>query len=233
MAKIYGLFGAMTGKLADTVMSVRNGEQLARKYQPIVYNPSTAAQVAQRAKLKLMSQLSAIMGPYIAIPRQGSVSSRNLFTKRNFRYTTYAEDQADITLADIQLTVSAVSFSPVSAVRSGNNLTVSHVYDNTVNRVVYVIFKKREDGTLAFYGDHVVDEPGEGSTWEFQFYAPAEECVVYSYGIRDNNDAARAKFGDLQALTAESVAKLLVTRTLTESDVTLTETVATVVPAAA
>ena len=113
MAKIYGLFGSMTGKVADVVMSVRNGEQIARKYQPIVTNPNTPAQVEARAKLKLMSQLSAVMASVIAIPRKGNVSSRNGFVKKNYQSLTYASQQADIALANVQLTDSVVAMPSI------------------------------------------------------------------------------------------------------------------------
>lgn len=228
MAKIYGLFGAMTGKLADTVMSVRNGEQLARKYQPVVYNPSTPAQVAQRAKLKLMSQMSAVMAPYIAIPRVGSVSSRNLFTKLNFPATTYSDNTADITLANVKLTKSVVALPNISATRAGEELNLGlSTSEVDVNRVVYVAFVKT-NGELRAAGSVVATEKGTPSTpWIATLnIASRDECVVYAYGVRDNTEAARVRFGEMQAVTAETVAKLIVTRTLLESDVTLTDTVA-------
>lgn len=228
MAKIYGLFGTLTGKLADTVMSVRNGEQLARKYQPIVFNPSTPAQVAQRAKLKLMSQLSAVMAPYIAIPRVGSVSSRNLFTKLNFPATTYNDNTADITLANVKITKSVVALPAISATRDGEVLSLGLATSEVdVNRVVYVAFVKT-NGELRAAGSVVATEKGTPSSpWVATMnIASRDECVVYAYGVRDNTEAARVRFGEMQAITAETVAKLIVARTLLESDVTLTDTVA-------
>ena len=230
MAKIYGLFGSMTGKLADTVMSVRNGEQIARKYQPVVYNPSTNAQVAQRAKLKLLSQLSAVMSSGIAIPREGSVSSRNLFTKLNFRYVSYADNQASVDLNSIQLTKSVVGMPELQVVRGQNinaflNVPGTAGENVDFNRVVYLLFEKRADDSLSFVTSRVVNAAGASNNWEVtDFPAISDAVVVYAYTVRDNNDRARATFGNMQALTAEQVAKLVVTRTLTESDVTLSET---------
>lgn len=227
MAKIYGLFGSMTGKLADTVMAVRNGEQLARKYQPVVYNPSTPAQIAQRAKMKLMSQLSAVMAPVIAIRRQGPVSSRNLFTKANFRHTTFSNDTADVTLTDITLTNSIVGFSPVNATISNNNLTAALTSVlSDINRVVYAAFMKMPDNTLRYVGSTVVTAAGAQGDWPGTISNVSGNVVVYAYGVRDNTEAARVIFGNLQALSAETVAKVVTSRTLTESDITLTETTA-------
>lgn len=232
MAKIYGLFGTMTGKLADTVMSVRNGEQIARKYQPMVFNPSTPAQVATRAKMKLMSQLSAVMAPVIAMPRQGNISARNMFVKKNYWAASYKNNQADVELGSVILTSSVVAISPLVVTRGqSNTITVNTNGDAGLDRVVYVAFAKQDDQSLLLVDSKVVNEKGEDNTFPttMSFFG-AYAGVVYAYGMRDNNDAAKAKYGDMQALSAETIAKLVVTRTLTESDVTLTETVSRLVP---
>ena len=232
---MYGLFGSMTGKLADVVMAVRNGEQVARKYQPIVANPSTPAQVETRAKLKLMSQLSAVMAPVIAMRREGSKSSRNLFVQANYGALTYASNQADIVLANVKLTKSVVGLPSISAYRDTDNIVA--VLQNAeptlnVSRVVYAAFEKQNDGSLRLLGSAVSTEAGSGGGWGVSFPATTNEVVVYAYGVRDNTEAATAKFGNMQTVTAETVAKLIVTSTLTESDVTLTETRSSTVSAA-
>lgn len=215
----------MTGKLADTVMSVRNGEQLARKYQPVVFNPSTPAQVASRAKLKLLSQLSAVMAPVIAMRRLGSMSARNRFTKVNYPATSFANDEADITLADIKLTQSVVSMADITATRGEGNVVVQLSSSSVdLSRVVYAFFIKQADNTLRYVGSEVVTEPGETYIWPATKRITNAPHVVYGYGVRDNTEAARTRFGDMEAPTAETVAKLIVSSVLTESDVTLTET---------
>lgn len=216
----------MTGKLADTVMSVRNGEQIARKYQPMVFNPSTPSQVAQRAKLKLMSQLSAVLGPHIAIPRDGNVSGRNIFTKVNMPLVTYANNQADVTLTDVQITKSIVSLPAVAASRNQTNVYCGLADESAdVNHVVYVILAK-SGNELRFAGSAIANSAtGGDSPWFAQINTHTlDEVVILAYGIRDNNENARTKYGDITAVTAETIAKLIVSRTLTESDITLTET---------
>lgn len=226
MAKIYGLFGSMTGKLADTVMSVRNGEQLARKYQPIVSNPSTPAQVAVRAKLKLLSQLSAAYAPIIAIKRRGSVSARNLFTKRNFEFANYANQQADITLADVQLTDSAVPLAGFTINRSGADmaLALSDDMGNSLDRVVYVVLKKTSGQELLIANSKVVDFAEAGGNFPTHMPKVTGAIVVMAYGIRLNTEAARIAFGNMTAPTAQEVARLLVTMTNADTALTFTET---------
>ena len=219
----------MTGKLADTVMSVRNGEQIARKYQPVVFNPATAAQITQRAKLKLLSQLSAVLAPYIAIKREGAVSSRNMFTKENYPLTSYAENQADITLTAIQLTKSAVAIPSVVATRAAgtpSNIAVSLAWtDADISRVVYVALLKDSNNKLRVADSTVVQTPGDSGNFEGTLRTGfTAETVVLAYGVRDNNENARVTFGNLTAVTAETVAKVITSRALTENDITLTET---------
>ena len=226
MAKIYGLFGSMKGKVADVVMAVRNGEQIVRKYQPIVSNPKSAAQVATRAKLKLLSQLSANYAPIIAIKRQGSVSARNLFTKRNFEFAGYADNQADITLADVQLTNSAVALAGFSVDRSGANMSLELSEDmgNSLDRVVYVVVRKSGNQELVIANSKVVEFAEGAGTFPTTMPKVTGEIVVMAYGIRLNNAAARIAFSNLTAPTAQEVARILVTMTNAETALTLTET---------
>lgn len=216
----------MNGKLADVVMVVRNGEQIVRKYQPIVANPKSAAQVASRARLKLLSQLSASYAPIIAIKRKGSVTARNLFLKRNYEYSGYADGQAEITLADVQLTNSAVALGGFMVDRTGADMSLELTEDmgNSLDRVVYVVVKKR-DGQELIIADSKVVEFAEGAgTFPTTMPKVTGEIVVMAYGIRLNTEAARISFGNLTAPTAQEVARLLVTFTNADTALTLTET---------
>lgn len=225
MAKIYGLFGSMQGKVADVVMAVRNGEQIVRKYQPIVSDPKSAAQVASRAKLKLLSQLSAVMAPVIAIPRQGTVSSRNLFTKTNYPLATYADNNADIAIAGVQLTKSVVGLPAISATREGSDIQVELFRSDTdISRMVYTVFVKDNDNRLRLINSTIINAAGATNTYPATIGVQTSlPVIVLAYGVRDNTDAARDYFSDL-TVTAENVARVVTTRQLTETDVTLTET---------
>lgn len=228
---MYGLTGVLTGKLAGTVLAVRNGEQIARKYQPIVANPSTPAQVESRAKLKLLSQLSAVLGNIIAIPRVGAVSSRNMFTKVNYPLLTYTNDQADVNLNNIQITNSVVGMASVNAVRGADGIQVNLGSSPDVDRVVYVLLTKTPESKLRYISSRVVTSAGTGNPWAATFEAPGTECVILAYGVRFNDEGTRAKFGNLSAVSAEAFAKILVTSELGGSNVTMTETRGTTVAA--
>lgn len=224
----------MTGKLADTVMSVRNGEQIARKYQPVVYNPNTPAQIETRAKMKLMSQVSAVLSPFIAMRREGSVSARNFFVKENYGTATYSDSHADISLTQIKLTKSVVGLTPITATRSESELSVALAYATTnLNRVVYLAVFRQYDGTLRIAGSTVVEASSNNINFSgtINILTSAQiGLVVYAYGVRDNTESARVTFSNM-TVTAENIANVIATRQLTESDVTLTETVSTMVAA--
>lgn len=61
MAKVVGLVGAASGKIGNLVYVVTNGIQTARVYQPVVSNPKTALQNAQRAKGNLAGRMSSFV----------------------------------------------------------------------------------------------------------------------------------------------------------------------------
>ncbi len=59
MAKVLGLTNTtVRGKIGNTVFFTRKAETLARMYQPVVTNPNTALQQAQRSKMKISVELN-------------------------------------------------------------------------------------------------------------------------------------------------------------------------------
>lgn len=58
MAKMYGITGALRGKIGSAVFSVKNGTQVVRQYQPVVSNPKSDKQIDQRRKAILVGKIS-------------------------------------------------------------------------------------------------------------------------------------------------------------------------------
>lgn len=220
-----------SGRVAGSVFAVRYGEVIERAYNPYVANPSTPAQIAQRAKMKLMSQLSAIVAPVLAIPRQGAVSSRNIFVKTNMPAASYQDDKATVNLAGIQLTHSVVGFPSLTATQSGAvmNVTIAGSVEG-FNRVVVAEFMRLADGTLEYVASQSMDVTGTASPVVASFpTAPlvpsgTNNLVYLAYGVRLNSEAARTKFADLTVETAEMIANIIVSSSLLESDITLSKT---------
>lgn len=201
-----------SGKLGNIVCSTVAGETIARDYNPEVANPNTETQVAQRAKFKLMSQLSSVMAPVIAIPRIKSQSSRNLFVKKNMPTVIFDDVEASINLNKVQLTDSSLGLDTIGCDRSSGTKCVCGIYGNQplgIKGAVYCIFTKDDAGNLSLHDSAVVTENDQSGRWIAELNYTAAEIVVYGYALIGSEDAATAAFGNMQAITAEQVAKLI------------------------
>lgn len=220
--------GKQTGKLGQSVLSTRYGEQIQRAYVGTIANPKTEAQVATRSRFKLASQLSAVMADVIAIPRVGSKTGRNQFVSATMDITSEAAGVAQINLNAVQLTKSQRGLIGFTATRDTANDKISVALKGAngseLSRVVYVVFEKQNDGSLVQLASQVVSSPGANNTFPADLKGSTKSVVVYAYGMTDKDGAASVKFGNLNAPTAEQVAKLLTTSSDTLAGVSLTKT---------
>lgn len=227
MAKVYGMGGIATGKKGNEVYAIRAGENIVRQYQPRVSNPNTSAQVASRAKLKLMSQLAAAVAPVIAIKGKGLQTARNLFIKRNYDLAKFEVDAASIKLNDIQLTISNIAFPDFIVSREDGqhcNIQLSEDAAEDFDKVCYIIYIKQPDQTLRLLDSKVISEAGEDGAFHAVMKYTASAIVIYAYGIRLNSERVKARFGEMVAPSAIDIAQLLVKSSEVMGDVTLSET---------
>ena len=224
--KLYGLSGLATGKKGADVFSIRNGVQIVRQWNPEPYNPKTPAQVQSRAKMKLLSQVGAAVKPIIAIQREGLKTPRNLFISKNYDIVSYANNEAQIALQDMQLTNSSIALASFTAERSANKINVELTQDmsGSLDRVVYLVLSCPSNQELIPQGSIVVSAAGADGTFAGELDDVEGDIVVYAYGIRDNNAASRVKFSDLGVDPGLTVAKIIASRTLSSTDYSLTET---------
>lgn len=225
--KLTGLTGTGSGKLGSSVFSVHAGEQVVRQYQPVVTNPSTQVQVNNRARLKLISQLSAVMGDVIAIPRKGNVTSRNLFVSDNYHVTEALNGVATVDLSAISLTRGGINIPYVNAVRVDNtsiDVELADKANQIVSRVVYVMFYRNRSGELQLADSAVVETAGDDGKFAYSFGYVAQDVVVYAYGIFDKNNKAAAKFGDYAVETGTQVASLISDRKVSDKDYLISKT---------
>lgn len=220
--------GKQSGKLGQSVLSTRYGEQIQRAYVKEIANPKTEAQVATRSRFKLASQLSAVMADVIAIPRVGSKTGRNQFVSATMDITSEAAGVAQVNLNAVQLTKSQRGLIGFAATRDTANDKISVALKGAngseISRVVYVAFEKQNDGSLVQLASQVVSTPGANNTFPADLKGSEKSVVIYAYGMTDKDGAASVKFGNLNAPTAEQVAKLLTTSSDTLSSVSLTKT---------
>lgn len=227
--KLYGLGGIGTGKLGNQVFAVKSGQQIVRQYQPIVTNPNTPAQVETRSKMKLMSQVAAVVAPAIAIAPVANKTKRNLFISRNYGEVSYNDDTAAIALNKMQLTKGTLAFVGITAEATAQNkISISLSEDPTsdIDKVAYSIVRQDNNGGLSFVESRVVDRDKEG---KFPYTSQStvfngNRYTILAYGIRINSERAALKLGQLSAPTAENVAQIVASRALNDSDLTLTQT---------
>lgn len=228
MGKLTNLNGKATGKIGAIVYSVSGGQQIAREYQPIVANPNTQPQVENRSKLKLLSQLSANYKGSIAIRRVGMISGRNQFISTNYPQAVINGNAVDINLNRVQLTKSNVPMIGFSADRTSGTKIIVVLNESgsaQFDKVVYSAFRKTANGNLMAAGSVVVETAGEAGTFAGELPYTADAVVLYAYGMKIDSGKANAAFSNLNAPTAEQVAKLYTTSSEVAAGTTLSQTV--------
>lgn len=225
MAKINPLLGKGTGKVGAFLLQVNSGVQILKEKPVKVANPNTDAQVEQRAKLKLMSQLAADLAQSIAFQKKGLVSARNQFISANIGKCTYNEGKAQIALEDIELTGGS-GYLPMPAVGENNALALSAAAPSGVNAVVYAAYKRDELNQLTLIEQKIVSEAGENNTFPTTMVMPDESYVIYAYGIKNNGKVSQIDYEDYTASISEGHAVLEAIRAIVIKGGSLTGTCA-------
>lgn len=250
MAKQTSLFGKISGKLGAVVFSTSGGETISREYNPNVANPSTQAQVNQRARMKLMSQLSASLAPVIAYTKDGLVSRRNKFVKSNFAYAYAQNGVAQISYENIQLTEGSIGLPQiVAAVNTDIDTPTGYVGlasapAQNLSRVVYCVFEKTQENRLSLITSVISSGNPQNfaSNVYFGAYIPemaigedqtggifTKEYVIYAYGMCDTSERATAQYGNLNVQSASDLATLVANRSISFQDYQFTQTRGTTV----
>lgn len=210
--KLNGFVGKGSGKLGASVFAISGGEQIVRQYNPQVANPNTDAQVAQRAKLKLMSQLAAALAPALGFAKQGLLSARNQFVSKNIGLAQYSNNEASVLLASLQLTPSNVEFPEIQAGTNSGSMVISltGAAATDVKRVAYFVFEKTDGDKLSYVASQIVTEAGQGRVFPWTFNTDGGSFVIYAYGIKDNSVDATIRYENYEAVAGDADATLLV-----------------------
>lgn len=236
MGKVTSLYGKTMGKIGSIVFSTSGGQTIAREYNPHVANPNTIAQVNQRARMKLMSQLSACLSTSIVMQKEGLVSRRNKFTKRNMPACYVSNGNAQITYENVQLTEGSLGLPQITAefqvdAETGTeNLNIALASNAAINvaRVVYNIYQKTDEGKLQLlYSAISAAASSSGSVFSISIPATPfknKEIVIYAYGMVDTSERATANFGNLNVQNGSDLATLVASRALSYEDYQFTQT---------
>lgn len=249
MGKVTSLYGKTMGKIGSIVFSNSGGVTIAREYNPHVANPNTQAQVNQRARMKLMSQLSASLAPVIAMTKSGLTSKRNKFVAKNFGASYALNGTAQISYENVQLTEGSTGLPQVvinaNFVPYGS--AIAYLGSNpsaNISRVVYCIFAKSQENRLEYLFSRIISlrqaEEDDSVFFPCQLTElPTTEeggqtvfdgeYVIYAYGMSDTSERATARYGNLNVQTASDIATLVANRTISFEDYQFTQTRGTTV----
>lgn len=226
--KLNGLLGTGSGKLGSSVFAVAAGTQIVREYVAQVANPSTPAQVNQRAKMKLMTQVSAALANVIVIPKEGLVSSRNKFVSSNFPSVSATAGVATVNLPELQITAGSVAIPQISCERDGNghiSVELTSQAPIAVNRLVVAAFEVANGSTLSMLDSIVVEDAGENRTFPTLLANSDSDVVIYAYGVMDLDAAATAKYANYEVVSGQDMARLVADRTINLDEYRMTKTV--------
>lgn len=214
------------GKLGTEVFTQRAGVTIARQYVDKIANPSTDAQVEQRSRFKLISQLAAALSSSIVIPKEGLKSARNIFTSINMPFVYGSDEGAIVSYENLQLTKSNLPLPAIQLARADGNLTIK--LDATtpanVDRVVYNVYKKTDDDMLAVIGSEIVKAVDSDGSYTATIPVPDVDVVVFAYGVTDKNESATMKYNNYKVETGQDFAGLLNSRSLNAANYQFTMT---------
>ncbi len=228
--KLNGIIGKGTGKLGSSVFAISGGEQVVREYNPVVSNPNTDAQVAQRAKLKLMSQLVAVLAPALAFKKQGLVSARNQFVSKNIGLCAYEDNQAHVEMRGLQFTPGSKDIpqpATTGYAEGGYPVKLSAAPSADVKAVVYVLVRYTDGNQIKLVTVKPVTEAGLSSTFDTTITAPQGESFLYAYGITDASAVGRINYDDYVVSEDDEWAALGVVSSLIKNATTFTRTSST------
>lgn len=200
--KLYGIAGKGTGRVGSQVFAISGGEQIVRQYNPVVSNPSTEAQVEQRAKLKLMSQIAAALAPAIAFKKKGLVSARNQFVSANIGKCSFEDNEATFPYIEADLTGGSTPIPSITATLGANNsisVALGAAAESAVGAVVYVSTSVDGNDKIQINDIKVVTTAGEQRTFAGTLSGIAGDNVLFAYGVKNLNSAGGASYGNYVA----------------------------------
>lgn len=228
MAKVYGIQGAVVGKIANSVYAVVKGVNIVRAYNANPANPQTPDQVESRAKLKALSQLGAALAPIMGFQHQGLVSARNLFIKNNYEKMSYQNEVANVDIATLDLTGSRVGLGSLDINRTQTGLAagIQGAAEGLVS-VVYGVTVVKANGAIVVKPTQIVTAPGADGNWPMNpvELAEGDAGVIFAFGIRANDMNEFAKYGYLMTAADNLASLMVIIREQYAGSTTQTETI--------
>lgn len=225
MAKFYGGY-VKSGKLGSSVFAISKGVTVERQYQPIVNNPQTKLQIAQRAKFKLLSGMASVVSPFACFLTEGLQTQANVFIKRNMNLVSFVNGAAQINMPNVQISGGSNSFvTPTFAITSGTakgSISAEDVEAAGFDGVVFLVVGTKRPKVARITGKVVLAPSENEFAIEFHVSGSFQEYHLYAYGIKLTDKGVSA-YGDLNSIS-ENVVEVSVTRMISEGMMTASAT---------
>lgn len=226
--KINGFVGKGSGKMGASVWLVRKNQQVVREYRKEVYNPKSEGQSRQRARFKLISQITALLGSYVQNRPIGGETARNAFARENANAFTWndQDSRAEVDMLSLSLTSSAQGLPAIKPLPAAIPLEVGLQSSplESVDAVMYIGYSKTGD-KYELVGSLLQDTAGANGHYDGQLNWPstAYSGVVYAYGIKWNSEDVRTRYQNYKADPIHA-ASLILELIKTPSNATFTMT---------
>lgn len=199
MARLQGISGGMSGKTGSFTYRQSRGQTIVSQYQPIVKNPNTEGQQAQRAKFKLMSQLAAIMSPgfgtmgVVKRPARQTPTQRNAFVQLNFELVQVSTDNQTVTatipMEQLKLTSSFRTMPTLTLTENPNAIDVAFTSTlPTEVATVRLVTVGYRDGVATIVD--LRDVPATQFASTYLVNVPAGKYTVLAYGLIPSESSA-------------------------------------------
>lgn len=239
MATMTGITGSLSGKMGTAVFRQRRGQQIVAQYQPHVNNPRSNRQSDQRARFKLMSQLSAIVADclggtmsVLSRPERKGRNPRNNFVHDNFgkseAVTVDNVITATINLTQVQLTNSARPLGTITldtTIASDRfKVGISAIPDN-VSKVRIVALGSSNNGAPIVIQNSINDVVDNETSAEVYIppFAAEKKAVVLVYGLIPLSSKASQDLNNIQIIGND--ASLVLTQHVLDGSMTETVTI--------
>lgn len=152
MAKIRGIAGGINGRAGEMVFSKGdNGTTIMKKYQPVVRNPRTSGQLAQRAKMNCVGQFVGLCPNALLAPlAMGSNRmNRSDLSSRLLKVASVTKNNGNF----------VASFPPTAVKFAHGNQPAMTAIDSVViedTKVTITATSNVPEGLLSKYGDRFV-----------------------------------------------------------------------------
>lgn len=239
--QIMALQEIKTGKKAGVITYKVGDDYLVREYNPQPANPRTEKQVQQRAKIKLLSQITALFRFIIAIFPSSGKSSRAIFARLNYPKITVPSTTAIIDYPSVSLTDSTRPITQVTkdvvflttGVRKLIGLPDEPTED--IKRVFYYLFSKTDNGKLCFVDYYLSEIRWSSRNPLFFCWANAsfeideqgkatKDYVVYALGMGDYTEEATTYWENLDVPNLELLGQIIAEGLIKDTDYYFTET---------